>query len=182
MGYPGALQSSHKETSTARLPAIVLIVLGIASLFLPEFAGISISVVFGMVIMVAGVACGSLAFAAFRTRTFLSRLLVGLAFALVGLDLLIHPGMALATVTLIVAITFAFEGFMEVASYLAIRHLTGSSYLLLNGLCSLLLALLIWRNWPTSSAWAIGTLIGINLITSGLTRFSASSKMHVLQA
>ncbi len=117
MEYAGALQSSHTVTSTARLPAIVLIVIGVASLFLPAFAGISISVVVGIGITLAGLACGSLTLAAFRTRTFLWRLLVAVTFTLVGIDLLIHPGMALATLTLIVAITFTFEGIAEVASY-----------------------------------------------------------------
>jgi len=134
-------------------------------------AGVSISVAVGAVLMLAGFAYGTLAFAAFRTSTFLWRLLVGFVFAITGLYMLMHPGVALVTLTLIVAVAFAVEGVAEIISYFSLRVLPGAGYLLFNGLCSLLLAFLIWQSWPSSSAWAIGTLVGINLITTGITRF-----------
>ena len=50
----------------------------------------------------------------------------------------------------------------------------GSTWVLVDGIITLLLGLLIYAQWPTSSAWAIGTLVGISMIISGLTRIMLS--------
>jgi uncharacterized membrane protein HdeD (DUF308 family) len=41
---------------------------------------------------------------------------------------------------------------------------------LVNGLITLLLGGLIWMHWPSSSVWAIGTLLGVNLLMTGISR------------
>jgi uncharacterized membrane protein HdeD (DUF308 family) len=46
--------------------------------------------------------------------------------------------------------------------------------MLLDGIVTLLLGLLIYLQWPSSSAWAIGTLVGVSLIFSGVTRVMVS--------
>ncbi len=176
MEQVGTYQSEKSTSAAVKFSSFAMIVIGFFSFFLPAVAGVSISIVVGGVVMLAGFAYGALAFAAFKTSTFFWRLLVGLLFALTGLYMLVHPGMALATLTLIVAVAFAVEGVVEVVSYFSVRGLPGAGYLLFNGLCSLLLAFLIWQSWPSSSAWAIGTLVGINLITTGITRFIFSAR------
>jgi uncharacterized membrane protein HdeD (DUF308 family) len=45
---------------------------------------------------------------------------------------------------------------------------------LFDGVVTLLLSLLIWAHWPSSSAWAIGTLVGVSMIMSGVTRLMMS--------
>jgi uncharacterized membrane protein HdeD (DUF308 family) len=50
----------------------------------------------------------------------------------------------------------------------------GSSWLLLDGIVTLILAILIWRSWPSSSEWVIGTLVGISMVFSGVSRLSLS--------
>jgi uncharacterized membrane protein HdeD (DUF308 family) len=54
------------------------------------------------------------------------------------------------------------------------RALPGSGGVLFDGLLTLLLAYVIWRPWPFSSTWAIGTLVGMNLIVSGFARLMSS--------
>jgi uncharacterized membrane protein HdeD (DUF308 family) len=72
------------------------------------------------------------------------------------------------------ALMFFFEGVLETVLFFQFRTLPGSGWVLFDGLVSLFLAYLIWRPWPGSSIWAIGTILGINLITSGLTRLMYS--------
>ena len=174
MQVAGTVQSGKADGSHVRFSSVAMVVLGCASIFLPAFAGISISVVAGTIILLAGLAYGSFAFDAFRKRTFLWRLLMEIVFALVSCDLAGHPAMALASLTLLIAVTFAFEGVAEIISYLGLRPPAGSGYLLVNGTFSLVLAVFIWQRWPASSAWAVGTLIGINLIFTGFTRLLVS--------
>ena len=70
---------------------------------------------------------------------------------------------------LVVAAIFLVEGVLEIVVFIQFRALSGSGWILLDGIVTLLLAYLIWRPWPSSSRWAIGILLGINLIVSGIT-------------
>jgi uncharacterized membrane protein HdeD (DUF308 family) len=62
------------------------------------------------------------------------------------------------------------EGVLEIIAYFKTRSSGGSIWLLINGLITLLLGGLIWVHWPSSSVWAIGTLLGVNLLMTGITR------------
>jgi uncharacterized membrane protein HdeD (DUF308 family) len=72
------------------------------------------------------------------------------------------------------AAVFFVEGVTEIVVFFQFRPLSGSGWILFDGLITLVLAYMIWRSWPSSSAWAIGTLLGINLIVSGFTRLMYS--------
>jgi uncharacterized membrane protein HdeD (DUF308 family) len=62
------------------------------------------------------------------------------------------------------------HGIFEIVAYFRVRTLKASGWLLFNGIVALLLSALIWVHWPSSSAWAIGTLVGVNLLFTGFTR------------
>ena len=149
---------------------VVMILLGLIAIFLPFAAGIGVSVAFGWIIVLFGVAFIAGAFAARGAGSFLWRLLIGAVYLVGGVYLAFHPGLALESLTLAMAIMFFFEGIMEVAAYFQFRSIGGSVWVLTNGILTLILAYLIWKPWPSSSMWAIGTLLGINLIVSGMTR------------
>ena len=164
------LSFDQTTTSAVRLSAIVMILLGTVALFLPAATGIGITILFGATVLMAGFVYGVLAFTASGTVSFFLRLLVSLAFTLAGIYLLGHPSMGLQSLTVVVAVAFLIEGIGEAGTFFALRGLPGSGFLLLNAIFSLVLAYLIWRSWPSSSSWAIGTLVGVNLISTGLTR------------
>ncbi|MFY9674981.1 MAG: DUF308 domain-containing protein, partial [Terriglobales bacterium] len=63
---------------------------------------------------------------------------------------------------------------LNVALFFKVREVQGSSWFLFDGIITLLLGLLIYVQWPSSSAWAIGTLVGISMIISGITRVMLS--------
>ncbi|WP_263381404.1 HdeD family acid-resistance protein [Granulicella arctica] len=163
---------THRATNTKRFSAVFMVVVGVAAMFAPLATGIGVSILVGMVTILAGFAYAIFAFAARGSGTFLWRVLVSAAFTVAGLYLLTHPLLGIVTLTLLIAVIFLAEGIAELASYASLRFLPHSGILLVNAIFSLLLALLIWRNWPSSSAWAIGTLVGVNLITTGVTRLA----------
>jgi uncharacterized membrane protein HdeD (DUF308 family) len=59
---------------------------------------------------------------------------------------------------------------LEFVAYFRLRSEGGSVWLLINGLVTLALGGLIWFHWPSSSVWAIGTLVGVNLLMTGISR------------
>ena len=72
------------------------------------------------------------------------------------------------------AAIFLVEGVLETIVFFQLRTLPGSGWIFFDGLMALVVAYLIWRPWPSSSGWAIGLLVGINLIVSGATRLMYS--------
>ncbi len=149
--------------------AVVMIVLGLLAVGLPFATGIGISILMSCIIVFGGLAYLTYAFAARGAGAFIWRMLIGIAYIIGGGYLALHPRLALESFTLVLAVIFLFEGIMEIVVFFQVRSLQGSGWILFDGIVTLFLSYLIWRPWPFSSAWAIGTLVGINLMVSGIT-------------
>ena len=68
---------------------------------------------------------------------------------------------------LLLAIFFWADGAMRIVLSFQARPLRGWGWILFGGVLSVLLGFLIFRNWPLSGAWAVGTLVGIDLLYTG---------------
>ena len=93
--------------------------------------------------------------------------LSGLLSMVAGLVMVARPGVTLAFLTLVVLFFFAISGIGKVIFAFQARPAQGWGFILFNGIITLLLALMIGRHWPLSGAWAIGTLLGVNLLFEG---------------
>jgi uncharacterized membrane protein HdeD (DUF308 family) len=114
---------------------------------------------------------------AFHTRSFgglVWELLLGVLYFLVGAYLLLNPVAGLAAVTFGLAIYLFAEGILELILSFRIRPRSGWVWLLFDAIITLILAGLIWRTWPTDSEWVIGTLVGISMLFSGVSRLLLS--------
>jgi uncharacterized membrane protein HdeD (DUF308 family) len=83
---------------------------------------------------------------------------------------LIYGILGLATLTLVIAIFLFAEGIMNLAAFFTIAKSERSGWVILDGVVTLTLGLMIWRHWPASSTWVIGTVVGISLVMTGFTR------------
>jgi len=158
--------------------AIVMIVLGVVAILMPYSTGIGVSVFVGWIIAFGGIAYLAYAFAAPGPGAFLWRMLVGVVYVVGGGYLAFHPGIALQSLTLVVAAIFFIEGVMEMVVFFQFRPLAGSGWILFDSIVTLVLAYVIWRPFPSSASWAIGTLLGVNLIVSGFTRLMYSVEVR----
>jgi uncharacterized membrane protein HdeD (DUF308 family) len=154
--------------------AILLIIVGFFALALPFEAGIAIAVVLAALVIVAGIAHLAGTFAARTTGGFFWRLLVGCAYLIAGVYLLVHPKASLVSLTLALAVLFFVEGIFHLVTWFHIRSAPGSVWLLFDGVVTLILAVMIWKSWPASAVWALGTIVGINLLMSGFARLMYS--------
>jgi uncharacterized membrane protein HdeD (DUF308 family) len=158
--------------------AILLIVVGFFALALPFEAGIAIAIVVAALVIVAGIAHLAGTLAARTTGAFFWRLLVGGAYLVAGVYLLMHPKLSLVSLTFALAILFFVEGVFHLVTYFNVRNAPGSGWLLFDGIVTLILAVMIWRSWPASAVWALGTIVGINLLMSGFTRLMYSRALR----
>ena len=166
-----------KATGWAMVWAVLLAVAGIVALVLPFEVGISIAIVLACLIIIAGIFHLIFAVVAGSFGGYLWRTLIGILYMVGGIFLIRRPIVALASFTIVLGVIFLVEGFLQIASYFAIRSLPGSGWTLFDGIISLILAMLILAHWPSSSVWALSIIVGVNLLVSGITRF-----MHLLAA
>jgi len=99
-----------------------------------------------------------------------------------GVYFLTHPLLGLGTLTFYLAVVLLVEAVIEISAFFAARGESGSAWRLVNAVVTLLLGGMIWRNWPSSSVWAIGTLVGVNLIITGFSRLMIGSAARRLAA
>lgn len=151
-----------------------MIVAGILAIVIPPAAGIAVAILVAWLLVFSG---GAHLVFAWHTRTtggFIWELLLGILYILVGAYLLSHPVAGLASLTLALAIYLFAEGILELILSLRLRAMPGWGWLLFDGVITLILAVMIWRTWPSSTEWVIGTLVGISMLFSGITRLMLS--------
>jgi uncharacterized membrane protein HdeD (DUF308 family) len=106
---------------------------------------------------------------AFLSRTwggFFLHVLIAVLHLILGELMIEHPILAGEGITLVLALAFMIGGLARILFTLTHRF-SGSSWVLLNGVITLLLGTMIWRQWPESSLWVIGLFVGIDLIFCG---------------
>lgn len=164
-----------KHASTVSiLWGVLLVVLGTMAIISPFLAAVAVNVAVAWLIVLAGIIHLVLAFRAHSAGSVIWKLLVGIAYLCFGGYLIVHPVLGVASLTLVLASLFVIEGVLDIVLFAKMRPLQGSSWVLLDGIVSLLLGVMIYMQWPSSSGWAIGTLVGVSLIFSGVARVMMS--------
>jgi uncharacterized membrane protein HdeD (DUF308 family) len=154
--------------------SVLMIIAGVLAIVIPPVAGVAVLVVVAWLLTFSGAA--HLVFA-WHTRTaggLAWELLLGILYLLVGVYALLHPLAALASLTLLLAAYLFAKGVLEFILLFRLRPMPGSNWLLFDGIFTLILAILIWMGWPSSSEWVIGTVVGISMLFGGAARLSPS--------
>jgi uncharacterized membrane protein HdeD (DUF308 family) len=150
--------------------SVVFIILGMLAIIEPGVAGLAVTLLVGWLLIFGGVAHFVAAFSGGGAGRVIWQVLIGIVYIVGGLYFLTHPLLGLGTLTLLLAVIILMEAVFEIIAYFRTRGEGGSGWLLVNALITLLLGGLIWLHWPSSSVWAIGTLVGVNLLMTGFSR------------
>jgi len=169
------IASEAKRLSGWSIAVSFLIVLaGVLAIALPVAAGLAVNLVVAWLLLFCGAAHLVLGWHLRAIGGALWQFLLGVVYIGIGVYLLVHPVAGLASLTLVLAMYLIAEGVLELGLSFALRPRGGWAWLLLDAIVTLALAAVIWRTWPASSEWVIGTLLGISMIFSGTTRLMLS--------
>lgn len=97
------------------------------------------------------------------------KIIIGFAYVFFGIYLIGSPVLDEASLALVLASLFLLEGIFDIAMFLRLRAIERSSWVLLDGIVTLILGLMSYMQWPSTAAWALAVLVSVSLITSGLT-------------
>ena len=155
-----------------------LVALGLLSICSPFVAGEAAVYLIGLFLLAAGL---GLLLESFQTEGVSGRLLLlvlGVITSVSAIFVFVHPLLGLGLLTSILVAYFLADGLWKVIAAFRNMSAPGWLWLLVSGALSLLLALLIWRDWPVSGLYAVGVLVGVNLLSTGiaLVAFAKSLK------
>jgi uncharacterized membrane protein HdeD (DUF308 family) len=174
MAEVNAADIAKKAVGWSIFVSVIMIVAGLLAIAMPLEAGIAVNLFVAWMLVFAAVAHFIFAWYTRRTGSVLLKVLLGVLYLAVAIYLLDHPARGLATLTLALAFYLLIEGVTEIILYFQHRTTNGASWFLLNGVITIVLGGMLWATWPSSTEWAIGTLVGISIFFSGVSRLMIS--------
>jgi uncharacterized membrane protein HdeD (DUF308 family) len=148
---------------------IVLVILGLLAILLPAIATLAIDLLLGWLFIISGIVGLLMTFSTKQAPGFWWSLVSGIVAIIAGVLLLAWPRTGVVSLTLVLIAFFLVEGIVSIMY--AIEHrreLTGRwGWMLASGIITLVLAVMIWTGLPSTAAWAIGLLAGIDLVFGG---------------
>jgi len=150
---------------------VVLILLGMAAIIVPPLAGLATTIIIGWLFLIGGAVGLVATFGAYQAPGFAWSLLSAIVAVLAGGILLWNPWQGLATLTYVLIAFFIIDGILIIV--LALEHrreLTGRwEWMMIGGVMDLVLAAIIISGLPGTLAWALGLLVGIDLVWGGMS-------------
>ncbi len=153
---------------------VLMIILGIIAMLAPWEFGIVIALIIGWSAIFNGVAQVFYGFHAHSGGRTVLEIILGLIYIIAGVYLLWHPVGGLLALTLLLACFLVVYGIFALVLAFHMRPLKGWGWVLFDAIITILLGALIWAHWPFNSEWVVGTLFGISIFISGLSRLMVS--------
>jgi uncharacterized membrane protein HdeD (DUF308 family) len=150
---------------------ILLVILGLAAIVIPPLASLAVTIFIGWLFLISGIAGLALTFWARQMPGFWWSLISAVLGIIAGGILLARPVQGTLTLTIVVGAYFLAEGVATIMYALEHRRELSQrwSWLLVGGIMDLVIAFIIIAGLPGSAQWAIGLLVGINLLFGGAT-------------
>jgi uncharacterized membrane protein HdeD (DUF308 family) len=159
----------HEHWGLFLAEGIILIILGIAAIALPPIATLAFTIIIGWVFLISGVVGLFTTFWARHVPGFWWSLISAIIGIAAGIVLLLWPITGTLSLTLVLIAFFVVEGIVSIMY--AIEHrsqLTGRwGWMLVSGIIDLILAGIIFAGLPGTAVWALGLLVGINMLFGG---------------
>jgi len=153
---------------------VLMIILGIVAMLAPWEFGIVIALIIGWSAIFNGVAQIIYGIRTHSGGRTVLEVILGLVYIVAGIYLLMHPVGGLLVLTLFLACFLLIYGFFALVLAFHMRPLPGWGWVLFDAIITILLGILIWAHWPLNSEWIVGTLFGISILVSGVTRLMMS--------
>jgi uncharacterized membrane protein HdeD (DUF308 family) len=162
-------QSVRDHWMMFMVEGVILVVLGLLAIALPPIASLAVAILVGWLILLSGIVGLAMTFVMRRAPGFWWSLASALLAIAAGVALLGWPEGGVLSLTLVLIVFFVLEGIASIMFAIDHRYqLSGRwGWMLASGIVDLILAGLIFVGLPGTAAWAIGLLVGINMIFGG---------------
>lgn len=146
---------------------ILLMLLGVGAIAFPLITAIAVKVFLGWLFLIGGIFQVVHAFSTKKWSAFFLSLLCGAVYVLAGGWLAFFPLTGILTLTIFLAAMFIVQGVLEFSMAFRVRPQEGWVWMMISGLISIIVGMMIFGGLPSTAAWVIGLLVGINLLSTG---------------
>jgi len=153
---------------------VFLIVIGCIAILVPAVASVGTAIFIGWLLVVLAAFLTAAAFSAHSVGSVAVRLAWALLTVIVGIWLIVEPHNGTLTLTLVLGIYFLLMGLTRITVAFLGRGQPNAGLVGLSGVCGLIIGILVLVKFPSSADWAIGLLVGIDLIFAGWTLTSVA--------
>lgn len=159
----------HEHWALFLAEGIILVILGIAAIMLPLVATIALTIIIGWIFLVSGIVGLVTTFWMRQAPGFWWSLISAIIAIGAGVVLLLWPISGSVSLTLVLIAFFVVEGIASIMYAIEHRNqLTGRwVWMLVSGIIDLVLAGIIFAGLPGTALWALGLLVGINMVFGG---------------
>jgi uncharacterized membrane protein HdeD (DUF308 family) len=165
----GWIEEAKKGSRWIIVLGLIQILIGIVAIASPMITGLAVTAIVGALLLINGIFQIIQAFKSGSWGVGVMAFLGGAFAVICGILVLFDPLRGLAALTLVLAVYFVVDGIQQIVLAFRLRPVDGWGWMFFGGLLSLLLGVFIWRRWPLSGVWAIGTLVGIHILYGGWT-------------
>jgi len=148
---------------------VVMVILGVLAICAPVAASIAVAFYVGWLLLISGVIGLIAIVSTHHVHAFLWSLITAALSVVIGVMLVLMPVQGAISLTIVLTAFFIAEGVFQTTIAIASRQVLAGTWvwMLLSGLADLVLAAIIIAGWPGTAIWALGLLVGVNLLTSG---------------
>ncbi|MBD1906619.1 HdeD family acid-resistance protein [Funiculus sociatus GB2-A5] len=166
--------NKNKNINGSLLTGALLIVLGIVAIAVPNVSTIVAETWIALILSSAGVAKAVYAFQTRDQGAFIWKLLLSVLYIATGVMLFFYPLTGVLTLTLLLGSFLLTEGVFNLILAFRVRPQQNWTWVLTDGIITLVLGAMIWFQWPFNAPWLIGTLVGASVLSTGVSRVMLS--------
>jgi uncharacterized membrane protein HdeD (DUF308 family) len=166
----GIARAIHAHWKVYLAQGVIMFVLGIFAVAVPLVSTLAVEILVGWLFILGGIVRILSLPRSKATPGFWWSLLAAVVVSLLGVLLVAQPLQGILTLTMVLIALFILEGVVALFTAFEMRkHMQNWGWVLFNGIVDLWLAFLIWSGWPGSAAWAIGLIVGVNMLFFGVS-------------
>lgn len=174
------LRPIAKIGGMVRLFGIGLVVLGALAIYAPQVSGMTVSVIVGVLLILGGILRTAFAWMSLGWGSLFLRAAVGILTIIAGGYMIMQPAEGLQVLAIVLVFYLFADGITSFIFAIKLPPAVGGAWVMLGAVASLIVGVLMWRQWPLSGELAIGVLVGIKLILDGVELIGVGSTAKAL--
>lgn len=175
---PTILDELKRRSGWSIFMGVLTMAVGVVLIIYPFAAATATTVFIGAALLVVGGAELFLAFASQTAGSFFLRGLLAVLYGFTGAALIVHPFEGTESLTLFVGSMLIVRGVLAMVAGFRLRPLDGWGWFVADSLANLLVGGLIIARWPSSTSWAVGTLLGAAVLMTGIARTAFAARIR----
>jgi uncharacterized membrane protein HdeD (DUF308 family) len=163
-----------KDVNGSLISGVILSILGVIAIAAPNFTTLFAESWIAVILIFAGFTKLVYATQTRHQGGFIWKLLLSGLYIATGIMLFVYPFTGILTLTLLLGSFLLAEGTFELILAFKLRPQDNWTWILGDGIITLILGAMIWFQWPFNAPWLLGTLVGVSIIFTGVSRVMLS--------